>query len=45
VALSSDTIMPKMNGFEFVKKAKEIDKRIKVVLMNAFEISVEETIV
>jgi len=38
----SDTIMPKMNGYEFVRKAKEIDKQVKVVLMSAFEINDEE---
>ena len=38
----SDTKMPKMNGYEFVKKAKEIDKQVKVVLMSAFEINNEE---
>jgi two-component SAPR family response regulator len=31
--------MPGMNGYEFVKKAKEIDKDVKVVLMSAFEIN------
>jgi len=34
----SDISMPGMNGYEFVKKAKEIDKQVKVVLMSAFEI-------
>jgi len=29
--------MPGMNGYEFVKKAKEIDKQTKVVLMSAFD--------
>jgi DNA-binding response OmpR family regulator len=38
----SDTMMPGINGYEFVKKAKEIDKQIKVVLMSAFEINDEE---
>jgi len=38
----SDTIMPKMNGYELIKKAKEIDKQVKVVLMSAFEINDEE---
>jgi YesN/AraC family two-component response regulator len=38
----SDTIMPGMNGYEFVKKAKEIDKQAKIVLMSAFEINDEE---
>jgi two-component SAPR family response regulator len=35
-------MMPGINGYEFVKKAKEIDKQIKVVLMSAFEINDEE---
>ena len=38
----SDTKMPKMNGYELIKKAKEIDKQVKVVLMSAFEINNEE---
>jgi two-component SAPR family response regulator len=38
----SDIRMPGMNGYEFVKKAKEIDKQVKVVLMSAFEIQEEE---
>lgn len=38
----SDTMMPKMNGYEFIKKAREIDKQTKVVLMSAFEINDEE---
>ena len=35
----SDIRMPGMNGYEFVKKAKEIDKQVKIVLMSAFEIN------
>jgi YesN/AraC family two-component response regulator len=38
----SDIRMPGMNGYEFVKKAKEIDKQVKVVLMSAFEIDDNE---
>jgi DNA-binding NtrC family response regulator len=38
----SDIRMPGMNGYEFVKKAKEIDKKIKVILMSAFEINDKE---
>jgi two-component system, response regulator YesN len=34
----SDIRMPGMNGYEFVKKAKEIDKQVKTILMSAFEI-------
>lgn len=29
--------MPKMNGFEFVKKAKEINSNVKAFLMTCFE--------
>ena len=35
----SDIRMPGMNGYEFVKKAKEIDKQVKTILMSAFEIN------
>ena len=35
----SDIRMPGINGYEFVKKAKEIDRQVKVVLMSAFEIN------
>ena len=35
----SDIRMPGINGYEFVKKAKEIDEQVKVVLMSAFEIN------
>jgi DNA-binding NtrC family response regulator len=35
----SDIRMPKMNGYELIRKAKEIDKHVKVVLMSAFEIN------
>jgi two-component system response regulator (stage 0 sporulation protein F) len=34
----SDIRMPGMNGYEFIKKAKEIDKHVKTILMSAFEI-------
>jgi two-component SAPR family response regulator len=34
--------MPGMNGYEFVKRAKEIDKKVKVILMSAFEINDKE---
>ena len=37
----SDIRMPGMNGYEFVKKTKEIDKKVKVALMSAFEIKDE----
>ena len=35
----SDLRMPGMNGYEFVKKVKEIRPEIKVFLMTAFEIN------
>jgi DNA-binding NtrC family response regulator len=38
----SDIRMPGMNGYEFVRKIKEIDKQVKIVLMSAFEINVNE---
>ena len=38
----SDIRMPGMNGYEFVKKAKEFDKLVKVILMTAFEIEDKE---
>jgi CheY-like chemotaxis protein len=34
----SDIRMPGMNGYELIRKAKEIKKQLKVVLMSAFEI-------
>lgn len=38
----SDIRMPGMNGYELIKKTKEIDKQVKVVLMSAFEINEKE---
>ena len=38
----SDIRMPGMNGYELIKKAKEIDKQVNVVLMTAFEINDKE---
>ena len=38
----SDIRMPGMNGYELIKKAKEIHKQVKVVLMSAFEINDKE---
>ncbi|HEY7572826.1 MAG TPA: response regulator [Nitrososphaeraceae archaeon] len=35
----SDIRMPTMNGYEFVKKVKEIKPEIKIFLMTAFEIN------
>ena len=34
--------MPGMNGYEFVRKVKECDPKVKVVLMSAFEINEKE---
>jgi two-component SAPR family response regulator len=31
-----------MNGYELIKKAKEIHKQVKIVLMSAFEINDKE---
>jgi two-component SAPR family response regulator len=31
--------MPGMNGYEFVKKVKQIKTEVKVILMTAFEIN------
>ncbi len=31
--------MPLMNGYEFIKKVKEIKPEVKVFLMTAFEIN------
>jgi DNA-binding NtrC family response regulator len=38
----SDIRMPGINGYEFVRKAKEIHKQVKIVLMSAFEIKDRE---
>ena len=35
----SDIRMPGMNGFEFVRKVREIITTIKVLLMSAFEVN------
>ncbi|MFZ0568564.1 MAG: response regulator [Nitrososphaeraceae archaeon] len=34
----SDIRMPTMNGFEFVREARKIDPKVKILLMTAFEI-------
>ena len=34
--------MPGINGCEFVKKAKEMDKQVNVILISAFESNDEE---
>ena len=38
----SDIRMPGMNGYELIRKEKEIDKQVKVALMTAFEIQGKE---
>src|SRR5215212_5593920 len=38
----SDIRMPGMNGYEFVRKVKENDPIVKVILMSAFEINDKE---
>ena len=34
--------MPRMNGYELIRKAKQIDKLVKVVLMTAYDIDDRE---
>ena len=38
----SDIRMPTMNGFEFVREARIINPRVKILLMTAFEIDDKE---
>ena len=38
----SDIRMPGMNGFEFVREARKINPKVKVLLMTAFEIDYKE---
>jgi CheY-like chemotaxis protein len=38
----SDIRMPTMNGLEFVREARKINPKVKVVLMTAFEINEKE---
>ena len=38
----SDIRMPTMNGFEFVREARKINPKIKILLMTAFEINDKE---
>jgi two-component system response regulator AtoC len=38
----SDIRMPGMSGYELIRKAKEIHKQVKIVLMSAFEINDKE---
>jgi CheY-like chemotaxis protein len=38
----SDIRMPTMNGFEFVREARKINPKVKLLLMTAFEINDKE---
>jgi DNA-binding response OmpR family regulator len=38
----SDIRMPGMNGYEFIKHLKNINPKVKIVLMSAFEINNKE---
>jgi DNA-binding NtrC family response regulator len=38
----SDIRMPGMNGYQFIRTAKEIHNQVKIVLMSAFEINDKE---
>ena len=38
----SDIRMPGINGYEFVKKVKKINSKVKVIFMTAFEINDKE---
>jgi DNA-binding NtrC family response regulator len=38
----SDIRMPGMNGYEFVRKVKESNPKVKIMLMSAFEIQEKE---
>ena len=38
----SDIRMPGMNGYEFVRKVKEGNPKVKIILMSAFEIQEKE---
>ena len=42
ILVVSDIRMPGMNGFEFVRKIREINPAIKVLLMSAFEVNSTE---
>jgi DNA-binding NtrC family response regulator len=38
----SDLLMPKMNGFEFIRRIKQLKPNVKVAFITAFEISNNE---
>ena len=38
----SDLRMPEMNGFEFIRKVRKMNPKVKVLLMTAFEINDSE---
>lgn len=42
ILIISDVRMPKMSGIELVKNISEIDDKIKVILMTAFDVTGEE---
>ena len=42
ILVVSDIRMPGINGFEFVRKVREISPAIKVLLMSAFEVNSTE---
>ena len=42
--LISDIRMPTMNGFEFVREARKINPKVKILLMTAFEIDDKESL-
>ena len=42
IVVVSDIRMPGMNGFEFVRKVREISPAVKILLMSAFEINSAE---
>ena len=43
VLVISDLRMPRMNGYEFIKKVKEMKPQVKVFFMTAFEIDGSRT--